>query len=262
MIVQMKRLSLVAHKSDEQALLKALQPLGAVEVSPETEETRDQSGLDAAQSNVDRLSEALNILKPYGKKGGLLTAAPEASLQEIRDKMPEALRLSSELEMLQKDLQYCRAQADKNAGNIETLLPWKDFPSDMADTKGSKYVRYFTGLLDAEDVPKLEELKDIIEVQIVSEAKTDAILIACAESDAKTVQNYLKSLSWTEFSFPKLSGTPQEAIDRLREENDALGNEAQQLIGKIEEKSTFRDNLGGAYDAAVIERDRAEAWRT
>ena len=95
MIVQMKRLSLVAHKSDEQALLKALQPLGAVEVIPETEETRDQSGLEAAQADVDRLSEALNIIKPYGKKGGLLTAAPEASLQEIKGKMPEALQLGS-----------------------------------------------------------------------------------------------------------------------------------------------------------------------
>ncbi|MBR5804850.1 MAG: V-type ATP synthase subunit I [Clostridia bacterium] len=259
MIVQMKRLTLVAHKSDEQALLNALQPLGAVEVIPDTEETRDQSMLDAAQSEVDRLSDALTILKPYGKKGGLLSAAPEASLQEIKGKIPEALQLSSELEILQKDLQDCRSQADKNAGIIEALLPWKDFPSDMGDTKGSKYVRYFTGLLDAEDLPKLQEIEDITEVQIVSEAKADALLIACAESDAKTVQNYLKSLSWTDFAFPKLSGTPQEAIDRLREENEALGIEAQQLIGKIEEKSTFRDSIGGAYDAAVIERDRAEA---
>lgn len=259
MIVQMKRLSLVAHKSDEQALLKALQPLGAVEVIPETEETRDQSRLEAAQADVDRLSEALSIIKPYGKKGGLLTAAPEVSLQEIKGKMPEALQLSSELEILQRDLQYCRAQADKNAGIIESLLPWKDFPSVMKDVKGSKYVRYFTGLLDAEDVPKLAELNDIIEIQVVSESKTDAVVIACAEADAKTVQNYLKSLSWTDFVFPKLSGTPQEAIDRLREENEALGVEVQRLIGKIEEKSEFRDSIGGAYDAAVIERDRAVA---
>ena len=114
MIVQMKRLTLVAHKSDEQALLNALQPLGAVEVIPDTEETRDQSMLDAAQSEVDRLSDALTILKPYGKKGGLLSAAPEASLQEIKGKIPEALQLSSELEILQKDLQAMKKSLDVN----------------------------------------------------------------------------------------------------------------------------------------------------
>ena len=32
MIVQMKRLTLVAHKADERAIIEALQPLQAVEV--------------------------------------------------------------------------------------------------------------------------------------------------------------------------------------------------------------------------------------
>lgn len=55
MIVPMKRLTLVAHKSDESDILKALQRLDAVEVIP-GEEASATSVLDVAEERVQRLS--------------------------------------------------------------------------------------------------------------------------------------------------------------------------------------------------------------
>ena len=259
MILQMKRLTLVAHKSDEQAILKALQPLKAVEVIPDTEESQDTSRLDAAQADVDKLSDALLILKPYGNKGGLLTPAPEETLQQMQEKIPGALLESDELDNLQKDLQHCRSQMEKNNSQIEMLLPWKDFPADMDDARSTKYVHYFTGLLAEEDVPRLQEQADSIEYQVYAEGKQRPVLVACAEEDAKSIQAFLKAMNWNDFSFPKISGTPQEAISRLEAENVNLQKEEQAILEKIAAKGEVKDSIAAAYDASVIERDRQAA---
>ena len=124
MIVQMKRLTLVAHKADERAIIEALQPLQAVEVLKDENASFGADQLDAAESRVQRLSEALAILKPYGEKKGMLTPKPEASLDAIRSELPEALRHSEELEQCQRELARIRSEAEKNAAVIESLRPW------------------------------------------------------------------------------------------------------------------------------------------
>ena len=83
MIVQMKRLTLVAHKTDERAIVDALQPLGAVEVQKDESASFCADQLAAAETRVQKLGDALNVLKPYGEKQGLLAPQPERTLAQI-----------------------------------------------------------------------------------------------------------------------------------------------------------------------------------
>ena len=259
MIVQMKRLTLVAHKADEQAIMQALQPLGAVEVLRNENASFDAEQLNAAEERVQRLGEALKILKPYGAKKGLLTPRPEATLLQIMEEVPDALQHSTELDQYQRELSRLHSEMEKNASTIESLLPWDDFPADMQDYKKSKAIRYFPGMLAEADLPRLDEQSDAIEYQLFGDGAVRPVMVACAAADAKSIGNFLKSLNWTDFAFPKLPGTPREAIVRLQKENAALHQELERLTQQLAAKGVYQDAIAGAYDAAVIERDRLEA---
>ena len=162
MIVQMKRLTLVAHKTDERAIVDALQPLGAVEVQKDESASFCADQLAAAETRVQKLGDALNVLKPYGEKQGLLAPQPERTLAQISSELPEALRHSEELAHCQQELQRIRSEMEKNTSLIESLRPWEAFPADMQTYRKSKAVRYFPGMIEAADVEKLDEQSDAI----------------------------------------------------------------------------------------------------
>lgn len=151
------------------------------------------------------------------------------------------------------------SEMEKNASAIESLLPWIDFPADMQDYRKSKAIRYFPGLLAEADLPRLEEQADAIEYQLYNDGAIRPIMVACAAADVKSIGNFLKSLNWTDFAFPKLPGTPRQAIDRLQKENADLQTKLDRLVEQLSAKGVYQDAIAGAYDAAVIERDRLAA---
>lgn len=258
MIVPMKRLTLVAHKSDESDILKALQRLGAVEVIP-GEEASATSVLDVAEERVQRLSGALAVLRPYAAKKGMLTPRPETTVGAILQDLPEALSCGDEVESLQREMQRIKAEMDKNNGLIEMLQAWQNFPADMQAFRNAKSVRYFLGLLASADLDRLAELGDAVEYQVFDDGAILPVLVACAPDDAKTVAGFLKSLAWTDVAFPKLSGTPAQAAARLRADNETLEQQRAELETQLAAKGANSPLLEGALDAAVIERDRALA---
>lgn len=259
MIVQMKRLTLVAHKTDERAIVDALQPLGAVEVQKDESASFCADQLAAAETRVQKLGDALNVLKPYGEKQGLLAPQPERTLAQISSELPEALRHSEELAHCQQELQRIRSEMEKNTSLIESLRPWEAFPADMQTYRKSKAVRYFPGMIEAADVEKLDEQSDAIEYQLFSEGAQRAAIVACAAEDAKSVAAFLKSLNWTDVAFPKLPGTPKAAMERLEKENVALQAEHDRLMQQLAGMGEYKSAIESAYDAAVIERDRIQA---
>lgn len=259
MIVQMKRLTLVAHKTDERAIVDALQPLGAVEVQKDESASFCADQFAAAETRVQKLGDALNVLKPYGEKQGLLAPQPERTLAQISSELPEALRHSEELAHCQQELQRIRSEMEKNTSLIESLRPWEAFPADMQTYRKSKAVRYFPGMIEAADVEKLDEQSDAIEYQLFSEGAQRAAIVACAAEDAKSVAAFLKSLNWTDVAFPKLPGTPKAAMERLEKENAALQAEHDRLMQQLAGMGEYKSAIESAYDAAVIERDRIQA---
>lgn len=259
MIIPVKRLSLVAHKSDEADILKALQRLNAVEVIPDGEATGPANALDEAEARVQRLSAAMAAVRPFAAKRSMLSPLPGTSVGKIVDTLPTAMQYSEEIEALQREISGTRAKIDKNLGMLELLEPWLAFPADMQSYRNAKSVRYFTGMLAAADYARLAELGDAVEYQAFGDGANMPVLVACRPDDAKAVASFLKNLSWTDVAFPKLSGTPAEARSTLLAENETLEKQLAALEAQLAEKGSYGELLGGAYDAAVIERDRAFA---
>ena len=260
MIIKMKRVTLVAHKADEAALLKALQATQAVELIETGDEPGESQALTRADGDVQKLKDALQTLKPFSGKKSLLAARPEVTVGQISDCLPEALSFSTELQDVAQELAKTRSDIEKNENTAALLKPWTAFPADMQTYQSAKTVHYFTGLLGAADQERLKELSPIAEYEFFSDGAVLSTVVACQKQDMKTVANFLKSLDWTDFVFPKLTGTPSAAIAALEKENCALAQRKQELEQQLAQKATGSGEMvEQAYDAAVIHRDRVEA---
>ncbi len=260
MIVPMKRVTLVAHKADEEALLSALQATNAVQVIEGGAEQPESVILEKAESRVQRLKDALATMRPFAAKKGMLTPLPEAGIDELNAKLPEALSFSDELAQIARELASVRSEIDKNETLIASLRPWEHFPNDMQTFQSARSIHYFTGILPAADEPKMHALDDSAEYQFYSDGAMQATVVACANEDVKSVAGFLKALDWVDYAFPKLPGTPAQAMRRLEERNHGLTEKKHALEKQLTEKASGSGAMvEKAYDAAVIERDRALA---
>jgi len=260
MIVSMKRMTLVAHKADEAAILNALQSTRAVEVISGGQDNGAQAALERAQARLQQLTDAIKTIHPYAPKKSFFAAPAEAKAEELFLMLPEAVSLSEKLSAINRELAATKSEIEKNETLIEALRPWEAFPADMQRYQLSKKVKYFTGVIAAADVQKLEAIDSTAEYQLFNEGITRTCVIACPQDDAKSVANFLKSLDWTDYVFPKMSGTPAEAMEELSERNRTLHAKKAELEAALCDSATGRDAMmESAYDAAVIERDRARA---
>ena len=260
MIVSMKRMTLVAHKDDEAAILNALQAIRAVEVISSGQDSVASAALERAQNRVQTLGDALKTIRPYAQTKGFLASPHEAKAEELFGMLPDAVVLSNQLSMLNRELSTTKSEIDKNDTLINALRLWHSFPADMQTYQISKHVKYFTGLIASSDVEKLENIDATAEYQLFNEGVVRTCVIACPLDEAKSVSNYLKSLSWTDYVFPKMPGTPSEAMEELSEKNRTLLAKKVELESALCDTATGQNTLvEGAYDAAAIERDRALA---
>ncbi len=260
MIVSMKRMTLVAHKADETAILNALQGTGAVEVISGGQDNSAQAALERAQSRVHQFGDALKTIRPYAPKKSFFAAPAEAKAEELFLMLPDAVSLSEQLSVLNRELAATKSEIDKNETLIDALRPWEAFPADMQTYQVSKKVKYFTGIIATVDVEKLENIESTAEYQLFNEGLMRTCVIACPLDDAKSVANFLKSLDWTDYVFPKMPGTPAEAMEELSEKNRTLNAKKVELESALCDSATGREGMmESAFDAAVIERDRALA---
>lgn len=260
MILRMKRITLVAHKADEAAILKALQATDAVEVIENTDLRDDATELAKAQERVHVLSSALTAMRPFAQKKGFLSAKPEQSLETLREELPSALTTAQRFEAEARELARIQSEIEQNEALMESLRPWQSFPADMQRFNSARSIQYFPGILAEADLPRLAEIADSAEYQCFSEDTLRPTVVACYRDEAKSVMSFLKTLDWTDMSFPKMEGTPREAIENLKARNEALARERDKLKEKLEAQTKENELLLlGGYDAAMIDYTRAEA---
>ena len=175
----------------------------------------------------------------------MLSVAPEVKAKQLSETLPQALALSDQLNLLSRELASTKAEIDKNEATIVSLRPWESFPADMATYQNSKKVKYYTGIIASSDVEKLEDLDATAEYQLFNEGMARTCVVACPQEEAKSVANFLKSLDWTDYAFPKISGTPAYAMNELAEKNRTLTARKIELEDELSRSATGKDTLVG-----------------
>ncbi len=259
MIVSMKRLSLVALKSDQDAILNALQEAGTVEIIKLADGDVQSGDADAVNARIQRLAESINAVKPYAKKPGFLSPQKrEMKLSDMREYVPKAEQTTNEIEELTHTQARLLSEREKAVSTREALEPWEAMTVPMDTVKNTPRVHYFVGLLASKDVERVRE-QEYLEAEFMNESATVPTILACKEDDTRIVQNFLKTVEWQDYVFPKLPGTPREAIESLNRRIAEIDGEYDAAQKELEARGETIETLQNALDAETIDADRLSA---
>lgn len=259
MIVAMKRLSLVALKSDQDAILNALQKAGTVEIIKLADGETQNGEADAINARIQRLAESISAVKPYAKKAGFLSPQKrEMTLSGIRDYVPKAVETTDAIEELMHQETRLLAEREKAVSMRTSLEPWTALTVPMDSVKNTPRVHYFIGLCASKDVQRVRE-QEYLEAEFLSESATVPTILACREDDTRAVQNFLKTIDWQDYVFPKLPGTPREAIESLDRRIAEIDEQYAEAQKQLESHGEAIETLQNALDAETIDADRMNA---
>ena len=259
MIVSMKRLSLVALKSDREDILNALQKIGTVEIIKLADGETQNGEADAINARIQKLSESISAVKPYAKKAGFLSPQKrEMTLSGIREYVPKAVETTDEIEALLHTQTRLLSEREKAVSVRTSLEPWTAMTVPMDSVRNTHRVHYFVGLCAAKDVQRVQE-QEYLEAEFLNASATVPAILACREDDTRAVQNFLKTIDWQDYVFPKMQGTPQEAIESLDRRIAEIDEEYAEAQKKLELQGETIETLQNALDAETIDADRLAA---
>ena len=257
----MKRLTLVGIRQEEGDILRALQKIGAVELISVTADDDGGEGarrLDEAAERISRFSESLSAIKPYAKKPGFLAPAREEKLEKMQQDVGEAEAASEHIRAILEEKKQIEGRLEKGRSTYAALLPWADMDQDMSSIVPTKFTHYFIGLVDAAGEAAILE-QEAISAEFYGEPGNRAAILACLKEDARLVAGFLKTLNWTDVVFPRMKGTPREAMQALEQDEIAGEKRLSELQTELESCGVSADILENAADALLIERDSLAA---
>ena len=276
-IVKMKRLRLLAMRSDQEELLKRLQHLGCVEIDqPDADLTSpewaglsrpDGAALNEARDAGASASAALETLKRYAPgKGGLFRARPVVPAQAFFDDgaYAAALETAGEINQAQRSIQSLYAQQSKLNAQKAALAPWLplDIPLDAPSTKDVT-VQFGTipARLDLDQAIAALAAAAPLAQLMPSSSDSDAhyVLLVCHASQAEAAFAALKEFGFSAAPLKGWSGTAAENDRVLDEELERTAADLEAEKAVILSKADQRAALERCVDRANQELRRQEA---
>lgn len=273
-IVRMKKLRLIAVRSQQEEILRELMLLGCVEIRQPNAEAapgaamRRTGGGDLARyrSEQTRLTNALRQLDRYApEKKGLLTPRPEVSLEALLDESALADDLAAAGRILELDEQVRRVAADESRewAAIESLKPWESL--DMALNKqGTERCVIRLGTLPAA-IPfeaAVEALGEGAEeaqlCQVEEDLHTRYLLLLALRESEEAALAALRPLGWSVANVGNLPGTAQENIAAGMKRLEALAAEKEGCVTELVALGEKRSAMQLGVDTLATRIARAD----
>lgn len=258
MIVPMKRLTLMALKRDEADIMGRLQDAEVVQVVSSESASAPNSELESVNRDVSTLAEALQAVKSFGPKTNMLTPKRRVHPEKIGDGDALAHKACGEIEALVRERARLAGEQEKLHSTEQLLLPWVELPYEMRSVTSTRLVHCFVGLVAKRDLAKLLD-QDVLCTELFGDDALVPALVCCHESCAKDASAFIKTLDWTDVTFPDMDGKPVDAIRQLGKRQIETERELMKLAEKLETYGSSVEALQDAVDAAMIRRDRLEA---
>lgn len=287
-IIKMKRLRLLALRSDREELLHTLQRLGCVEISepPEADgrsdappgdwegppaalelRTPDGSALDQAREEKQSAERALSVLARHGAKGrGMLTPRPQLTEEELFEPGACAAGTQAVEAVLRKDREAALLQTEqgKLTAQKAALAPWLslDLPLESGSTR-EMLVQF--GTLTA--ARPLEEAQRAVEgaselaqlIQASAGREVRYCLLVCHKSAQEAVLEALRDFGWSKVPLSGWTGTARENDARLDRELSENAARLRQTEEELADMAGLAEDIRRASDRASVRIDREES---
>lgn len=276
-IVRMKKISLVAVRSQKDALLRDLQRLGCVEFSepePVAEGAdyhdliaRETSELDKYRSDQASLIRGLALLDRYApEKSSLFEPRQEVSESALLDASgaADALALATRLEHLDSQIKRLSALETQHRSLLESLEPWKELTIPL-DCTGTEKTAIVPGVLPAGT--ELEAVIGILTAAVPEAALLTVssyrelyyLVLICLKENLPEALDALRACGFAPSPLKDLEGTAAANIENTRKHLQEMVEEKQDLCLQIEAEAPRRNELKRCIDLMAAKIARAEA---
>lgn len=273
-IVEMKKISLVALKSDMDRILKVFQALGNVEAI-ETQ-VEDAEGFvkqtlsegavkkDVPLIDISLVIRALATLKRYGSKKkplGYRHALSAGKAKEIGQKSEILRDVVLRCQGIDDKLSEIRSGKTRLNNLIAQTEPWKVLDMPIKEAKDTKEARVLLGTAGKEIADSFErsltESLNECWFQRLGETRDEYcyILIYHKELD-KEAAILLKESGFNKTSFTGFEGTPKDAIENYTKQIEAYDEQAVEVEKQARALFSHIDDLEILYDLLAIKQDR------
>ena len=276
-IVRMKKLSVLAARSQKEDLLRELMILGCVELHEQEDLLSDEqcSALlsretgDAAEERARRASmaDAIRLLDKYvPQKTPFLAPKPEMAQSAFLDesRLSEACRTAGEIVSLDEKIKSCNSEEARLNLLLEALAPWNGFELPL-ETNGTRSTAMLLGTLPAAvDVGEVSNsLTQAIEQSQIFEIYSDEHLhylsVFFLREGEDAAMPVLRASGFAAPAFGSLTGTAAENIKNARAALEANAADRAMYTAQLEALAPQRDELKQCYDRLSAHVERAEA---
>jgi V/A-type H+-transporting ATPase subunit I len=263
-IASMQKVMIVAHRSQATELLGVLQDAGLVQILdaeramvtkewPEliVESKRHRS----IAETTDRLSKAIDFLKPYSEKDATSLFAPFVQVDEARYSeivsQKDSLSYLGQVEEVATQFEKLTTEAENLNTQLAKLTPWQSLTVPVEQLGGFATSTLFVGQVGDQHFDslceKLAEFEAAIEI-VAQSNRTQAFIVVCFNEVAGDVQKVLRSAEFEAAAFEGVSGTIDENISRIQNRLNGIGAEEEALGNKAVELAKDKLNMQILFD--------------
>lgn len=242
-LLDINKVTLIAHKANKDAVMKALQSLGAVEIiSADLEELRPAGApqsLGSLESKLSDLRKAIDIVKKYDEtKPSFLTPKPAISTAQLKNMdIAAADEVISGVNGLTEETNTLKSRKQRLKNRISQLEPFKDFDAPLESVKQNAFSAFLLGSIPAsaaQEYARIREAYACAYFETVSESKESAAVFAAVHSDdAEKLLGELKYIGFSEAFTKDVTGTPSALISSYEQRCASIDSE----IASLEEKA-------------------------
>lgn len=272
-IVEMKRMSLIAPKQDEQALLGAIQRMGCIQVTPaDGDEGFDRQGVPTGAAGLDeqmtRVRWAVDRLSKYDTtKKPLLSGKPiitPENAQVLLETRQSALMSTVEaLEALERESGALRGRTGRVQALKEQLAPWSGLSIPVDEIRSTRNTVAFLGTAQKAALEALinsGELSPLCQLTILSELRELCCFYGVAHKQvAAELLEKLKEAGYAQVSLNVESGTVAQKLTELDAEQAEIDARQQAIIGEIASHVGDLPDMQIFYDCLASQREQMGA---
>ena len=258
-ISAMKKLTVLAHTSDADAIVRRMLHLKCVEIQraiPEAGELAiERIESDGKQNEIkermSRIEAAMPRLAKYStRRGGIGRRVQRldraAFVADGRaERAWQAVERTLEVKARMEEI---TAEQTRNDGILRSLVPWLNYDASLNE-EGSVHTAVQLGSCSVKLWnPEVLEAAGAYVEDVSDDGKTQYFAVTYHREDEESVTRALDACDFLKANFTDISVTAQAAYDSLEQRGIALGAEQTRLVETLIDLAEFLDDIEVLYD--------------